>query len=413
MEAERKAFCLNSTFVVGQAAGIVEAENAKVHSILIANHILPTELTSILEVSQIRAVVLRYGSLADHTAGLLNGRGIQLAIVPDLPMVASGTAILIDGVNERILIGSDIEGLKFNYSSYSHSSNSTGQQKNLVLPCTLGYSGEQVSVHVDSNTAEELMLGITNGAVGVGILRTEWFGWSNTICPDAATQYKFYAECAAKVHPYRLNIRLFDIGGDKIPRWADDAMKHVQSPLGNRGVRAIRLLTEAFEHQLKAICGAAQNIQIGLVIPMVTDPSDIRLVRQKLTCAVDSEALRNIRLGAMIEVPTAAINIDSILPEVDFVRIGPGDLTQFTLAKLRMNIEPNELSGHSIHPAVLTLIENVTKSCRKAGKPVSMCLDIEPRTSLLRMLLSKGIRIFCVSPSNVQITVERLWEICT
>jgi phosphoenolpyruvate-protein kinase (PTS system EI component) len=106
----------------------------------------------------------------------------------------------------------------------------------------------------------------------------------------------------------------------------------------------------------------------------------------------------------------AAITINSILPEVDFARTGPGDLSQFTLAKSRMNISPMELSGSSIHPAVLALIGNVAKECKKVNKPVSMVLDLEPRIKLLQMLLSVGIRTFCVSPSNIQITFERLNE---
>lgn len=405
MDWEGHAFCLNSHVVVGQATStaLEPTRSPLGPRILVAEHLAPAELLPLLDTPQLAGVVLRQGSMADHTAGLLNGRGIQLAVVADLPPVAPDTPLLIDGLHERIVISAALDALHARGGALR-----AQPQPSAPASEALAYGGEPVAVHVDGHTADELRVGVQEGASGVGIMRTEWLGWNASTCPDVRTHAQVYAECAAQVAPHRLNVRLFDIGGDKIPRWATLAAAQVESPLGDRGVRAWRILPEAFTQQLQAICEVARSRPLGIVIPMVTDVSDILGVKQRLAELADEDTRRNIQLGAMVEVPAAALQIDQLLSEVDFIRIGPGDLTQFTLAKLRMHLTPADLSGRALHPAVLALIVQVAAACRTRGTPVSLCLDLEPRPALLQALLAVGLRTFAVSPGNVRLTTDRL-----
>jgi phosphoenolpyruvate-protein kinase (PTS system EI component) len=406
---QRQAFCLNSAQIVGRVVSSPTDIDRYPNEmcVLAVDRLSPAELIPILELERIGGVVVRKGSLVDHTAVLLNARGMQLAYVPNLPDLAVGTAILVDGNHDRVWSGSTITALQAHLCSIDIEEPLTSSYES-----PLEYEGERVLVYVDGKTDAEFMAGIHNGAHGVGILRTEWLHYDKAGFPDTLIHRTLYATAATKVHPYRLNIRLFDLGGDKIPCWARGAAEQIQSPLGARGIRAFPFLEEAFSHQLKAICEVADETPLGIVIPMVTNVHDILCVKQRLIDLAGEGIVRKVSIGAMIEVPAAALQIDQLLPEVDFFRIGPGDLTQFTLAKLRSDIVPEEFSGRSMPPSVLALIEHVLRICKQADKPVALCLDLEPRETLLKSLLTKGIRTFCVSPSNISITVRRLARVC-
>jgi phosphoenolpyruvate-protein kinase (PTS system EI component) len=364
-----------------------------------------SDVLEILKNESIRGVVVRHGSLVDHPAMLLNGRSIQLAVAPDFPSLLDATLILIDGLNDRIVVASDMDAL-------TRIAAPPVEDGARVWDATspLEYNGRTASVHVDASNPSELKRGIENGAIGIGILRTDWLGWDHQSSPETQLHAAAYFDAVAYAHPHRLNIRLFDIGGDKIPRWAASASSEVQSPLGFRGVRALHLLPDAFNSQLSAICQVAAKTQVGLVIPMVTDVEDIRTVKRLLARSVSEPVAKNIVIGAMVEVPAAALEIRHILEEADFVRIGPGDLSQFTLARLRSQIPPTAFSRQTMHPAVLKLVGQVASACREVGKPVSICLDLEPSEVLLSSLLRQGVETFCVSSSAVAIVRRRLYH---
>lgn len=406
MGLERQAFCLSSKSIIGKVVSLKEiTKNQSKDNILVVDRLSLNELIPLIEKNMLSAVVVRAGSLADHMAVLLNGKGIQLAVAPLLPNIESGTQIFIDGENEKIIVNSQ--------GSFRHEKSKDSESEKKIEPegLSLNYFGEKVSIKVDGKTADELSSGLKNGATGIGILRTEWLGWSDELAPTEKVNFALYNECIKKVSPHKLNIRLFDLGGDKIPKWVKSNHEPLVSPLGARGIRAMDYLTEAFESQLKAICNLAENTKIGIIIPMVTDTNDIKKIKDNLLKLASKKAISNISIGSMIEVPAAAIKIKEILNEAEFVRIGPGDLTQFCLAKLRSNLSPVELSGSSMHPAVLDLIEKVIKEGKNMNKETNLCLDFEPRIQLLKKLLQIGVRTFCVSPQNVPITIKRINDI--
>lgn len=397
--------CLSSHCILGHAQALADVRNNNVLDtvVVVTDVLTPADVLFLLQSEIVQGVIVRSGSLVDHSAVLLNGRGIQLAIAPDLPRLESSAQILIDGRNEMVFVDSDAKRILSLFEQLPARDRITSASRH-----DLRYKNDPVFVHVDGKSADELASGISAGANGVGILRTEWIEWDSAKVPDLETQELIYSAAAESAHPYQLNVRLFDLGGDKIPRWAAGIGETLQSPMGDRGVRALPLLPEAFLCQLQAICNVARHRRIGIVVPMVTDVDDIQMVRQRLLEIADENVRKNIQLGAMIEVPAAAVNADKILAEADFIRIGPGDLTQFTLARLRASISPRDFSGRHLHPAVCSLIGSVVTEATKARKSVSMCLDLEPREPLLKQLLAVGVRTFCVSPSNVDFTIRRL-----
>ncbi len=407
MKWEGIGHCLSSKRIIGEITQLEEIDYGKSNSIvLVADSVTPSELFSIKHVDKIKAIVLKHGSLGDHSAGLLNGLGIQLCISEELPVVRSGLNILIDGEQERIYIN-ELESLMkiYNNAFEKHSTYDSNNYESLTQP--LAYLDEPISILVDGKNSIELIEGIKNDADGIGILRTDWINWDRPKFADIKTHYRIYKECAENVSPKKLNIRLFDLGGDKVPLWATLFKEQMQSPLGYRGIRAINLLDNAFKNQLNAIFKLSGELDLGLLIPMVTDINEIDLILE----LVPQNVADKISIGAMIEVPSAATEIKQIIEQVDFIRIGPGDLTQFCLAKMRSNLSPLEFSGSSFHPAVIELIKNVARECKYYKKDLSICLDIEPRIPLLKSLLQAGIRTFSASPANIQVTRQRIKSI--
>jgi phosphoenolpyruvate-protein kinase (PTS system EI component) len=368
-----------------------------------AQSLAPDQLIGLIATRQVSALILQKGSLADHTAGIANARGIQLVIAPQMTNVPRGSFVLIDGANERLSLGPH-QGILSDICSNL-------QPKTILGPITSKDEKFFATVLVDGSKPSELFSGLAQGAAGVGILRSEWLGWSDETFPKADTLLAHYKEAALTVLPHRLNIRLFDIGGDKIPRWCEPYADLLQSPLGFRGIRAAAYLHEAFKSQFIAISECARSYPIGVVIPMVTDAIDIHEAKLLLSKYATSQQMQNISIGAMIEVPSIALRVSEAIKDIDFVRIGPGDLSQFTLAKLRKNISPKEFSGRGFHPAVLDLIEHVSQICNEEGKDVTICLDIEPRVSLIESLLARGIRKFTASPLAIHSVLARIREV--
>lgn len=400
------ASCLSSKNIQGYPIfynKLIEP-NTQGSSILIIEETSPTEIREIIKKFKPNGIILKKGSLAGHTAGILDSSNIQLAICKNLPPVPLDSYIFIDGENEEIKIYE-------NKSDFENAKTVTTKNKVSRIPKKIMYKGKRLIVKIDSKSLSEIENGILAGADGTGILRTEWLGFDQKTPPNEEDHYSFYQKAVDAVSPKILNIRLFDIGGDKLPTWSLKHKKRLESPLGLRGIRAMGDLSRAFENQIKAICKIAHTHKIGVVLPMITDKSEVIQFKNFLCKYASQKTLKNIQIGSMIETPSAALTIKDIFKNCDFVRIGPGDLSQFTLATLRDYISPEALSTDNIHKSTLKLIEIVAKEGEIVKKEVNMCLDFEPRKSLLKKLLKAGIRTFCVSASNIQKTRQLLAEI--
>lgn len=399
--------CVIAPLVCVQDLGSLSTASSSTCAIY-AQSLKPDQLASFLTEYCVQALIVRQGSLADHTAVLANASGVQLAIAPGVAEPPPGTFVLIDGVNERLALGTCWDQMNRTYTSLMRDVDTRE-----IAESSADYP---VAVYVDGSKPEELAYGLAQGASGVGILRSDWLGWFDETPPSHQKLLALYRQASLVVQPCQLNVRLFDLGGDKIPRWCKPYSHILRSPLGFRGIRAAQHLAEAFDSQFKAIVECADAFPLGVVIPMVTDVQDIRLARARLKEFGTPRQLHNIVIGAMVEVPAAALLIEELIHEVSFVRIGPGDLSQFTLAKLRTNIPPRDYSGRGFHPSVLELIRHVSIVCRRTGKELSVCLDIEPRTVLLESLLKIGVQIFATSPMAISTVLGYLHDggrICT
>lgn len=245
---------------------------------------------------------------------------------------------------------------------------------------------------------------------GIGLVRTEFlFTRGGGGLPDEETQYRAYRRLAEWAAGKPVTIRTLDAGADK--PIAGLTLEHETNPfLGLRGVRLSLHKSDPFRTQLRALCRAAAHGRVEIMLPMVTLPSELDRARGYLDEAFGSLqtaeiACRRPELGIMVEVPAAALTVESF--DAAFFSIGSNDLTQYVMAAARDSEAVAALNDPS-HPAVLRLIAEVAAHGARAGKKVSLCGDAGGEPKFVEALLRAGLRALSVSPAALGRTKEAI-----
>ncbi|MFA5894787.1 MAG: putative PEP-binding protein [Candidatus Shapirobacteria bacterium] len=399
MQYKQKVSCLSTDSKWGK---VVSLYNGNVSGsspyVFVAKNITVEDIQKVINLPNLpAAVIVENGSFAGHPSVLLNAKGIQYVVIDKLPENNLQCYAFIDGQKEFVYFD---ENRQIVESKYDKSNLDKNNFSKIIKKVT--FHGEIVKVNVDGKNANDLLKGFNLGADGIGILRTDWLGWDGEKPPSVEDHLKLYNDSIKVIGSHQLNIRLFDIGGDKIPNWAQKAKSEIRSPLGLRGIRSCDILKTAFENQLNAVAQISPKVKVGIVLPMISYPQEVANFK-KFFNKISPGDHSNIIWGSMVETPSSALLIKELYKHADFVRIGPGDLSQFTLATLREHIYPDNLSGDTLNPAVIKLIRMVMNEAKKQNKDANMCLDVEPRLPLLKKLLAAGVRCFNVSPESIPV----------
>ncbi len=258
--------------------------------------------------------------------------------------------------------------------------------------------GRLVPVLANANNPEDISQVCIKGADGVGLLRSEYLFENRTDLPTFAEQYDTFRHFVAQLQGRPLTVRALDIGGDKPMPYLIQSQE-ANPFLGLRGIRLLLANPELLLPQYRALCQIAQDIQQGLIaptelrfmLPMISTVDEVRAVRA-LLAEVDDHFLLAlpIKIGVMIEVPSAALLADRIAPLADFFSIGTNDLAQYTLATDRTNSSVAALAD-PLHPAVLQLIQRTCQAGAAAGIPVSICGEIGGDPNVIPLLLGLGL----------------------
>jgi phosphoenolpyruvate-protein phosphotransferase (PTS system enzyme I) len=276
-------------------------------------------------------------------------------------------------------------------------------------PCVT-LDGEKVELLANIELPEDASAALAAGAAGIGLFRSEFLfmGRQGTL-PDEEEQYGAYRRAVEGMKGLPVTIRTVDIGADKPLDSASDRSLHDASHLNPAlGLRAIRwsLADPAmFLTQLRAILRAAIHGPVHLLIPMLAHASEIR---QTLALVAQAQAqlkskdipFGGVQLGAMIEIPAAALTLKTFLKYFDFLSLGTNDLIQYTLAIDRADESVAHLYD-PLHPAVLQLVADTIRECRRQGKGVSVCGEMAGDTTMTRLLLGLGLRSFSMHPAQI------------
>jgi len=268
--------------------------------------------------------------------------------------------------------------------------------------------GQKIELLANIEQPEDAVGALKAGAVGVGLFRTEFlFMGRNGKLPDEEEQYGAYRRAVEGMQGLPVTIRTVDVGADKPldrspVRAGED---HLNPALGLRAIRWSLADPAMFLAQLRAILRAAAFGPINLLIPMLAHASEIRqtlALVDKARAQLDARGQVHgpVRLGAMIEVPAAALTIPLFLRYFDFLSIGTNDLIQYTLAIDRADEAVSHLYD-PVHPAVLQLLASTIAQCRAQGKGVSVCGEMAGDVAMTRLLLGLGLRSFSMHPSQI------------
>ena len=250
------------------------------------------------------------------------------------------------------------------------------------------------------------------GADGVGLFRSEFTYLNRDTLPTEDELYAAYADIVKKLKGKPMTIRTVDLGVDKNPRWFGHS--HALNPaLGLTGIRLCLAEPVMFRTQMRAILRASAHGPIKMMWPMISSLDEVRQCQTHLQTAKQQLHERDepfddaMPVGIMVEIPSAALTINSLLKQVDFISIGTNDLIQYTLAADRGDESVSHLYQPN-HPAVLKLLQHVIRAAVKQNKPVSVCGEMAGDEQYTRLLLGMGLRRFSMNPNNLLAVKNRI-----
>lgn len=377
--------------------------------IVVTDELLPSQAVTLGNVD-VRGIVTQTGSQTSHAAIIARSRGIPAVcgLRGVLKHVKTGDTLVVDGREGLVLVNPPPETL----SAYRKL-----EREFFHLRDQLATNRDQPAVTRDG-VPLELLANINNvadakaacamGATGIGLFRTEYLYLTHPTVPDEDEQFEAYRDIIAASPGHSVTIRTLDIGGDKTVPYLGHTHQEANPFLGWRSIRLSFEHPEFFIAQLRAVlraaaCAKEMNGEVRLMVPMVTVVEEIHKVRRMVRKAAQSLELEGkahaaVPLGMMLEVPAAAVSIRSMLRAVDFVSIGSNDLIQYLMAADRDNAKVSHLC-QPLAPAVLRVLYNVIKACRKAEKPLTLCGEMAGQPRAFVLLVGMGLRSFSMSPA--------------
>jgi len=387
--------------------------------VLIADELTPSDAVRIPR-DRVVGFATERGGATSHAAILARSFGIPAVVgVPRLlEAVGEDDRVIVDGRDGIVWRepSEEILGL-FRDRRAEEALREKSLKERSVSGAATTTDGVEVAVCANIELTSEVADVLEYGADGVGLFRSEflYLAAGGHHFPNAASQAAIYTDVLRRLAPRPVVIRTYDLGGKKGARQLVGA-DELNPVLGLRGVRLCLARPEMFRTQLTALLTAAAAGNLRILVPMVSGVEEIRRVRAMLNEA-RAELVEQglpvpdkVPLGAMIEVPSAALTADLLAPEVDFMSLGTNDLIQYTLAVDRANETVSDLFRPE-HPAVLRLIARVADAARAARKPLNVCGEMAADPNLFLLLLGLGIREFSMGPRTVPVIKELAREV--
>lgn len=380
--------------------------------ILVTDNVSPSELVQ-LHSQGVMAVVTAAGSPLSHTAILARSLHVPLIIgaTHALQKVNDGDVLAVDGGSGLVILEPDANDLREHRTRVLGHARERKQLHRLRREPTRTRDGIDIKLWANAESREDVAEAHALGAAGVGLYRTEFLFMqrpadARLTLPDEHEQFRAYRDLVLGMTGRTVTIRTLDIGADKADGTALALPGEPNPAMGVRGVRLSLAREGLFRTQLRAILRASAYGPVRLLIPMISGREEVIAVRaqikdvQRELRAEGHAIAEDVPVGAMIEVPSAAIALQTFIGAVDFLSIGTNDLVQYLLAADRSNDALGELYS-PLHPAVLRLIHGVIRAARTHRKPVAVCGEMAGDPLFAPVLLALGLEEFSLHPGTL------------
>ncbi len=374
--------------------------------IVLASDLTPAD-TVLIQHNGITAFVTEYGGPTSHTAILARSLGIPaiVGLHHALKYINENDFIILDGTHGVVIVNPDKNSLKHYQKLQKDEKRYYSMLSRLKGKPAITQDGINIELQANIELPRDFDTVKEVGADGVGLYRTEFLYMNRDVPPNEEEHYETYTHVIKILKGLPLTIRTLDLGADK---QVDGG--RLSGPIAANpalGLRAVRLCLKEpglFKTQLRAIIRASVHGPVRLMIPMLSNTSEMMQVLQmieEIKSELNDKKIpydRHLQIGGMIEVPAAAVCADIFAKHLDFLSIGTNDLIQYTMAIDRVNDEVNYLYD-PLHPAVLRLIHSTLKAGDKYDIPVAMCGEMAGDPAYTSLLLGLGLREFSVHPA--------------
>ena len=375
--------------------------------VLACESVAPAELAQ-LQQRGVVAVVTSAGSPLSHSAIL--ARSLHLPMVVGVPgllqRVADGEVLTVDGGTGELVVEPGPADLRHHRERRRATARELRALRRLRREPTRTLDGSTIELQANAESPADIAQAHALGASGIGLYRTEFLFLQRTALPGEEEQFQAYRDALLAMNGRVVTIRILDLGADKADRTGLSLRDEPNPALGLRGIRLAIARPEVLEVQLRAMLRASAYGRLRVLVPMVSERSQVRHVRaaiDRLSTQLRAEGhdvAAGVPLGAMIEVPAAALTLPDFLGDVDFLSVGTNDLVQYLLASDRDNEALGELNN-PLHPAVLRVLRDVIRTAKAAGKPVSVCGEMAGDPRLTPLLLALGLEQFSMHPATL------------
>ena len=395
--------------LAGQSTELNLDANLLDDTILIA-HDLSAADTLFFKDQRIEGFVTDIGGPTSHTAIL--GRSLNIPSVIGVgnarQLISEHEWVIVDGIQGVLIIDPDELVLAEYRLRLKHYRSRLRALNKIKKTAAATLDGEEIELFANIESADDVKALHNIGADGVGLLRTEFAYLNRDSLPEEEELYQLYSDIAKKLKGKPLTIRTVDLGVDKNPRWfgtGGTPNGSLNPALGLTGIRLCHAEPVMFRTQMRAVLRAAVHGKLRIMFPMISSLSELKqslthldTARKQLTEC--QEAFGELEVGCMIEIPSAALTVSSLLKWVDFVSVGTNDLIQYTLSVDRSDDAVSYLYQPA-HPAIIRLLAHIIRTANRMGKGVSVCGEMAGDTKYTRMLLGLGLRKFSMNINNL------------